>query len=541
MAYFVISNFASGQDLRRSTETAPSGSLRVLRNAFVNEGGEIEKRKAFVRQEDVTAYAQGADFKGRITGPFVCPSSSRSVFFRHRDAAVPGAPFQDNGNDAVFVEDADDVTGRVLQRFWVFPSAETLTADQALFHAASQAEFSNTSYAVEAYIEEATLDTRYQHVITTFTDDEPISEAAVAANADRTYQRILNNKSYVARGRTLYGSAVGSPGDMAGAGSWSTDLTTQGTPIGDALAIGEYFGQLVVFGERGMMFWGVDADPDLNQYLRTVDGSAFGPRSITGYSDGDILYLSKSGIRSLQARDSSNQARVSDVGSPIDSEIRARLNADTNDTDPLFDDISPEVVNSPFYNLATGIVHKDSGQAWIALRDKIYVLSRYPSAKVLAWSSFDLPFPDFETPVAGTGKAQWVADWCEINDTVVLRNFADEVFVYGGENGASYDTSEVEVIMPFMDMGRPGSTKRFSGIDVVCEGIWRIDYATDHFGDSRDTIWEPLAVVDGSSRSGSKISFTAAGSQIALRMRCQDSFAAKLSEVLIYYNDGSQK
>lgn len=541
MAYFVISNFANGQDLRRSVETGPSGSLRVLRNAFVNEGGEIEKRKAFVMQDALTNYGQQADFKGRITGPFVCPSSGRSVFFRHRDAAVPGAPFQSGGNDAVFVEETDDITGRMLQRFWVFPSAQALVDEQSLLHAASESEFANTSYGVEAYLEPVTLQLRYQHIVTTFTDDEPISEAAVAANLDRTYQRILNNKSYVVGGRSLFGSAVGAPSDMAGTGSWTTDLTTQGTPIGDALSIGEYFSQLVVFGERGMMFWLVDPDPDQNQYLRTVSGSVFGPRSITGYADGDVLYLSKSGIRSLQARDSSNQARVSDVGSPIDSEIRDRLSVDSNDTDPLFDDIDPPVANAPFYNLATGIVHEDSGQAWMALRDKIYVLSRYPLAKVLAWSSFDLPLPEYETDRAGQGKAQWVADWCEINDTVVLRNFADEVYVYGGADGVSYDTSEVEVVTPFMDMGRPGSIKRFTGIDIVCEGQWRVEYATDHFGDDRETIWEPLAVVDGSSRSGAKIGFDASGTQIALRLRCQDDFAAKLSEILIYYNDGSQK
>jgi hypothetical protein len=43
MALYLVQNFASGLDLRRSAETAPPGSLRVLTNAFINEGGEIEK------------------------------------------------------------------------------------------------------------------------------------------------------------------------------------------------------------------------------------------------------------------------------------------------------------------------------------------------------------------------------------------------------------------------------------------------------------------------------------------------------------------
>lgn len=541
MPYFVISNFASGRDLRRSIETAPSGSLRVLRNAFINEGGEIEKRKAFVMQEAVTDYAQGEDFKGRITGPHQCPETSKAVYFRHRDAAVPGAPFAGNGGDAVFVDDTNEVTGRLQQRFWVYPSAQTLVADQAMFHAASTSLYGTTSYVVESYVEPANLDRVYQHVQQTFTGDEPVSEILVAANADRTYQLILRQKGYVVRGKTLYGSAVGDPDDMAGVGSWTTDLSTQGASIGQALAIAEYFGQLVVFGERGMMFWSVDPDPDLNQYLRTLTGSSFGPRAIVGYSDGDVLYLSRSGIRSLQARDSSNLARVSDVGSPIDNVIREKVALDTNDTDPLFAQVTPEAANEMFYNLATGIVHQDSGQAWIAVRDEIYVLSRYPSANVLAWSSFDLPFTVRDTVNAGTSKASWVADWCQINETVALRNFADEVFVYGGPSGNEYDTSEVEVILPFMDMGRPGTTKVFTGIDIVCEGEWFVEYATDHFGPELETNWAPIAHLDGTTRSGPKISFPASGTQIQLRLTCSDNFAAKLSEVIVYYQEGHQK
>lgn len=541
MPYFVISNFASGQDLRRSVETAPSGSLRVLRNAFINEGGEIEKRKAFVMQEDLTDYAQNGEFKGRITGPHPCPESSNTVYFRHRSAAVPGAPFADNGGDAVFVDDVNAITGRLQQRYWVYPSTQTLAADQAMFHAASQSLYSSTSYVVESHVESANLDRLFQHVITTFNGDEPISEALVADNDDRPYQRVLDNKGYVVAGKTVYSSALGDLSDMAGTGSWSNDLTTQGTPIGNTISLAEYFGQLVIFGERGMMFFQVDPDPELNQYLRTVPGSVFGPRATVGYSDGDVLFLSRSGIRSLQSRDSSNLARVSDVGSPIDSLVRSEVALDANDTDVLFGQIEPPVVNDLFYDLATGIVHQDSGQAWMSLRDNIYVLSRYPSAKVLAWSTFDTPPTTKETQNAGGNKAAWVADWCQINETVVLRNFADEVYIYGGSSGDEYDATEVEIIMPYMDMGRPGTTKKFTGVDVICDGEWLVEYATDHFGPDITTRWAPIAHLDGSTRSGPKVSFPASGTQIALRLTCTNEFAAKISEVIVYYKDGSEK
>src|SRR6187397_1019760 len=49
MAYEVVENFAAGLDNRKSPLTAPGGTLTRLKNAAVNPGGEIEKRRAFVK------------------------------------------------------------------------------------------------------------------------------------------------------------------------------------------------------------------------------------------------------------------------------------------------------------------------------------------------------------------------------------------------------------------------------------------------------------------------------------------------------------
>jgi hypothetical protein len=48
MAFFEIQNFKMGLDTRRSELTSQPGTLEVLQNAHINQGGEIEKRKAFV-------------------------------------------------------------------------------------------------------------------------------------------------------------------------------------------------------------------------------------------------------------------------------------------------------------------------------------------------------------------------------------------------------------------------------------------------------------------------------------------------------------
>lgn len=48
MSYVVIEDFRYGQDTRKSAITAPPGTLRLLKNAHITRGGEIEKAKAWV-------------------------------------------------------------------------------------------------------------------------------------------------------------------------------------------------------------------------------------------------------------------------------------------------------------------------------------------------------------------------------------------------------------------------------------------------------------------------------------------------------------
>ena len=544
MAYFVITDFSRGRDLRRSQETSPSGTFRILRNAFINEGGEVEKRRAWVLQEDMTAYAQDPLRKGRVVGPIRCPIDPDAVFFRHRGNTLPGSPFTAGpSGDTAYLDVTETGAAGARRRFWVQRSNIAFPGSASLLRAHVQGQYGTAAYVVESYVDPADRQMRYQHVHVPHVADEPDSEALIAANADRPAQLILSQKSYVAENNTLYSSALGDPTDMAGTGAWTIDVTTQSLAIGPARALGEYFGQLVLFGQKGAMFWQVDPDPDQNQYLRSIETALFAPRTVTPYGDGDVLFLTRGGVRSLQARDSSSEARISDVGSPIDTEIRRLLDLDTDDAEPLFGALTGNVNNGLFYNTAGGIVHPDTGQFMLALRDEVHVLTRYPAAKVLAWASYALPElqADSEFGPNGTIKGRWVADWCTIGDTIAMRNFADEIYVYGGDTGADYDSSQVEAILPFMDFGRPGSEKRFRGISISCEGEWGVQFATVGMPDDRNIQWQDLGLVRGSTKSGPRIPLDARGSQIAIRLTSQHSGKARLSELVIHYDEAGQK
>lgn len=539
MPYYLVENFANGLDLRRSIETAPPGSLRVLSNAFINEGGEIEKRKAFALEPDLTAYAQ--IFKGIVTGPHEIPGYPNSAFFHHRSNFLPGEPFEDGAGS--FANYLNVGSGYKQLTFWAMKSPTALTNFGALLCSASYSHFGTKGYVVESYLDAISREMRKEHFSITMTNGEPTAEAVVSANEGRDFQMTLDDKGYVIKGDVFYASAVADPADMAGTGATSVNFTTKGQSIGGALALGDYFGQLAIFGRRGVQFYSVDPDPDKIQYERTVPASVFAPRSVTGYADGDIVFLGRSGIRSLQARDSSNLAAVSDIGSPIDNEIRSLLSFDAFGAEPILSPMNPDEPISEYLDLAVGIVVPDTGQLWMCIADRIYCMTRHPAASVQAWSSYTLPVPDpsRESDTAGRAKSFWVADICAIGETVAFRNFADEVFIYGGSDGNTYDNSPAEVVLPFLDMEKPGTNKYFSGIDVVCEGEWSVYITTVPVGDEQNLNWEKVADLTGRTRSQTRVPLQAQGTQIAVKLVSTSPYAARIAQIGVYYEMGSDK
>jgi hypothetical protein len=541
MPYYLIEDFRNGLDLRRSSEMAVSGTVRELTNAYINEGGEIEKRKAFALEPTLTAYAQTAQYKGRVNGPFEVPGFPESVYFRHGHPSLPGAPFVAGSGAIARVHTVGAGYGR--QRFWVMQSA--LSPDGsigALYHAAASSQYADKSYVADGYYRADNNLFFTDHAYVDFTGEEPTSQVAVTVNDGRVFQRVLKTKGYIVNGDVLYASAVGDPTDMGGTGSGQLDLSTQGASIGTAISLADYYGELAVFGRRGVQFYSVDPDFAKNQYLRRLEAPLFASRSVVGYGDGDIVFLSRDGIRSLQARDSSNLAKVTDIGSPIDSLIRNAL-AYSTETERMYGALGSDVPIADFYNLASGIVHPETGQLWMAIRDKVFVYSRFTGSRVAGWSVFDLPVPDPSRLNAGSGplKSRWVADMARINDTVVMRNFADEVFVYGGATGEEYDDSTAVITTPFLDMGTPGDMKYFTGLDLVCEGEWTVEVSTVPVPDQRLIPWQKVAVVDGRTRAVERVPMQARGTQIALRLTTQSAYAARLAQVGIYFEGGAQK
>jgi hypothetical protein len=58
-------------------------------------------------------------------------------------------------------------------------------------------------------------------------------------------------------------------------------------------------------------------------------------------------------------------------------------------------------------------------------------------------------------------------------DGRVWARMGDTHLLLGGDDGKTYDSSQVEVDLPYIDGRAIATFKNFTAIDVVCEGEWK--------------------------------------------------------------------
>lgn len=292
------------------------------------------------------------------------------------------------------------------------------------------------------------------------------------------------------------------------------------------VALATYQGKLAAFSRWATQIWTIDADPanySQGQSLQNIGTLA--ALSVQSLGDLDVLFLSDTGVRSLRVRDASNNAIISDVGSPIDELVQANLIAGSNNSS------------------ACSVVEPLSNRYWLFLNDTIYVFSYYPTNKVLAWSTY-LPqydvtgaaisasanyaasvvtyagltigqvykftfganevsmacgsdtlvasgyFTALATTVTVTGNAPTAA-YTGTLQTITQTTFTPEkfvvhqgkvyvlatdgkVFLYGGSANATYDSCVATAELPYLDASTPGTMKTSQSLEVVGSGTWTL-------------------------------------------------------------------
>jgi len=281
----------------------------------------------------------------------------------------------------------------------------------------------------------------------------------------------------------------------------------------DALtALAVYQNNLAIFARRAIQVWSVDADPDNNSKLYTIQSTGtISPHSVKAFGTSDVFYLNDGGVRSLKARDSSNSPTVNDVGRPIDEVIIAKLATMSED------DISK----------AKAIIDPVDGRYWQALGDTIYVLSFFPASgrgNISGWTIYE---PGFD-----------IEDMLVVNDQIYVRS-GDTVYQYGGADGTDYGTAgdfTITADFPFFDANKPGDLKYITGVDITGEGSWtgtlktdpKNELLVDNLGTYDDTTLDRFQnLMPGLSASAFALKFTSQGGSKQI-----------LGRVMVYFKEG---
>jgi len=344
--------------------------------------------------------------------------------------------------------------------------------------------------------------------VTTSTTSTSMAGGAATAGTyiPGEYAKPAKAKMYSVAGSALHFSKIDDPTDLfdtvGGAGFVNLSNSAEGSEV--LTAIANYQTNLAIFSERTVQIWFIDVDAAANQQLQVLNNTgAIAPRSIVEWGDADVFYLSESGIRSLRSRDAYNAAFTSDVGNAIDELITAELRT-----------------NRLAAQNAIGILEPRDGRYMLAIGEKIYVFSYFSASKVSAWSTYE---PGFA-----------VEAWGIVGRKLYCR--ADnQLYLFGGDDGATYDNSTVTVQLPYLDASSPATKKSFYGLDIACEGQWTIETCTDP---NDLTKRQTVATVYETTYDLGHATLQEYGTTLAFRLTNNLTGPAKIGNLVLHYTGG---
>ena len=467
MPYFLIQDFSHGLDTRKSNVSLPPGSLRYANNVHVTRGGELQKRKAFV--------------------PYMTlPPGSVGLASDRDNLIVFGNGDQTLGLNVQWVNCGGVPSQLMDSTRWSDTAVSTvLMADgtRRLIYGAS--EVTNWSILTEG--------------------DVPATKPGPV----RTYR----GKIYGAEGELVYGSALFDPNtwdidedNPAATGSFFFNASQQSETMARINALSIFQGSLVVFSEDGIQVWNVDPDPDKNYLLRSLTNTGcLSPRTVLNFGNFDVVFLAKSGVRSLQARAQTDIMNVQDIGTPIDdfvSQLIARFTV-------------PVVRYKAF-----SVVEPESACLWMSLGDTILVHSFYEGSEISAWSTYT---PGFTVDGMATVGAE----------TYVRAS--DTIYLYGGASHAMYDMSKAEIWTPYHHADKPATKKIFTGFDIGCSGTWTVKVATDP---NQADVTELVSTVTNTTFDEPNQALANWGTHLSVVLESTDPGPVTVANLAMHYNEG---
>jgi hypothetical protein len=283
------------------------------------------------------------------------------------------------------------------------------------------------------------------------------------------------------------------------------DMSTLTEAAPQMMSLADYESDLAIFCYRHIIIWHMDEETSYKRQILHRTG-LIAPNARVAFGQNEVMYLDRSGVRSLRARSSINEAFASDIGDPIDELVKAKIDSHT------------QAERLAHY---WAEVEPRSGRLWMALKDKIFVLSYYPGTNIAAWTWYD----------ATTCPVDYMnafGDW-------LYWRSGNRVMVYGGAGSAyQYDATEGLARMPYIDGGKPATQKNWSAIDTALFGTWSIKAS---FDPTQPTAFDLIANVTKSTYAQQKIAMNGQSPAVSLELRTTHVGPARIGNMAVHYDD----
>lgn len=262
-------------------------------------------------------------------------------------------------------------------------------------------------------------------------------------------------------------------------------------------ALGQFENNLVVFFEDSAQIWAIDPDPKNHRITQNVPIGTVYQYSHTNMAT-DIFFLSPAGFRSVAVQSYTTSLMDNDIGSPIDSTMRAVMRGSA---------IAPRMV-----------YYRGGGQLMCLIGKEAYVYSYSRSAKISAWSKWLFP---------------QVIDHVTEYETGLYVRCGDEIYILD-ETQFTDDGVAIPVIaqLPYLDARKPAQLKRFMAVDVAAAGKFGISFLFDPYNTSLQT---PVTELEGSTFPLPAIPVEVGATNISIKVEHQDEGEFELAGISLHY------
>jgi hypothetical protein len=111
------------------------------------------------------------------------------------------------------------------------------------------------------------------------------------------------------------------------------------------------------------------------------------------------------------------------------------------------------------------------------------------------------------------------------------------MYLLGGEDGTTYDDTQVTAYLPYVDAKQPATKKMFTGLDMASEGVWQVQVASNPV--DQDAL-QTVAYVEETTFDKGNVAFQVTGTHMAIKLISQNDGYAKLGAILVHFEGGDK-